>query len=280
MDKEKINRDASLTAVIPLWARAEEGRSDHSLFNDMLAADIWDNNPYISPRKPIVTESENLVRRFTQTEIAIRTKIIDDIIGRDFKTETSRQFLNIGAGLCTRGHRLGASSNFHESDSTSGLAFRNKILGLKSKGESQIKIDLTIPIPVGYIREKTGNYPLTVICEGTLMYFEKNKAISILDDLANLAGEGGRVVVEIMGSAGQKMTHPMVKRINPELVYKWGEDGRKPLEKAGFKVIAMHNVWKGYEKKWGPIAHLVKWWPGGRYSFGSFIMEIEGKNPI
>lgn len=280
MDKEKINRDASLTAVIPLWARAEEGNSAHSLFDDTLAKELWESNPYINPRKPIVTDSENLVKRFTQTEIAIRTKIIDGIVRNSYKGEPNRQFINIGSGLCTRWHRLDMGANFHESDSPAGLALRNKVLGLKSKGESQLKIDLTNPIPVGYIREKTGNYPLTVICEGTLMYFEKSKAISILDDLANLAGDGGRVVVEIMGSAGQKMTHPMVKRINPELVYKWGEDGRKPLEKAGFKVISMHDVWKGYEKKWGPIAHLVKWWPGGRYSFGSFIVEIEGKNPI
>jgi O-methyltransferase involved in polyketide biosynthesis len=276
MAKKELNRDASLTALIPLWARALEAQSPKPLFDDTEARRLWVNDPYIRSKSNIITETDGVTKKLTQTEIAIRTDIIDKLARRKDSEDGSCTFVNIGSGLCTRAKRTGLNSRFIETDSTQGLAFRNKILGLKSAGEAQLKIDLHDPVPIGYVRERTGNRPLTVICEGTLMYFKRDKALSLIESLVKLAGKGGTVIAEILGKNGQGLIHPMVKRINPELRYNWGTVGPKSLAKEGFEITSYHDVWEGYEKKWGPMAHLIKWWPKGRYSFGSFIVEIAG----
>lgn len=277
MAKKELNRDASLTALIPLWARAIEEQSPLPLFSDSQAAKSWESDPFVRNKASIITESDGVTRKLTQTEIAIRTHIIDNLVRSYAKDSPEMIFINIGSGLCTRAERLSVGNRFIESDSSQGLAFRNKIFGFASAGESQIKIDLHDPIPVGYVRERTGNRPLCIICEGTLMYFQKDKALSLINSLTKLAGEGGVLIAEILGKNGQGLIHPMVKRINPELKYNWGCESPKRLTKEGLTVSSYYDVWKGYEKKWGPLAHLIKWWPKGRYAFGSFIVELPGK---
>jgi|GEM_PF-6880818 len=276
MAAKNLNRDISLTAVIPLWARAMEMYVGKSLFQDQLATQLWETDPFINSRRSIVTEADSVTKRFTQIEIAIRTQIIDTLVSHTIAEKPLSHFINIGSGLCTRASRLGLEGKFHETDSAAGLAFRNKVFGFKSKGESQLKLDLNEPVPIGYVRERTGNMPLTVICEGTLMYFKREKALEIIKSLIKLAGPKGKVIMEIMGSKGQGLVHPMVKKINPSLGYQWGEDSPQTLERLGVEVQSFFDVWNGYEDKWGPIAHLIKWWPKGRYSFGSFIVVING----
>ncbi|GAB5464707.1 MAG: class I SAM-dependent methyltransferase [Candidatus Kapaibacteriales bacterium] len=276
MITSKTAKDLSLTAIIPLWSRAlESSESKNPLFRDEVAEKVWNESEFLKSKKQFIVEADKLTKKFTQIEIAIRTHIIDRLVKDIHQENKEAIFLNTGSGLCTRSSRLGLRENFIESDTSEGLSLRGHTLGLSSS-ENCLTIDLNKQFPIGFIREKTGNKPLNIICEGTLMYFKKERALTLMKDLCKLAGAGGRVIVEVLGKRGEGVTHPMIKQINPELNYKWGVDKPKTLESEEVTLVSHHNVWKGYEEKWGPVSHIVKWWPGGRYSIGSFIAVCSG----
>jgi methyltransferase (TIGR00027 family) len=129
--------------------------------------------------------------RFTSWAVAIRTRIIDDLIAYAVDTLKIDAVVNLGAGLDTRPYRLSLPENFHwiEVDFPHVIQFKKERLQNQTSKFSfeQVAMDLTNrPLRQKFLSDLNSRYKnMLVLTEGVVPYLSVDEVGRLSDDLSS-----------------------------------------------------------------------------------------------
>jgi methyltransferase (TIGR00027 family) len=182
--EEGLIENVSDTAFWVAYYREVETRRSDALFRDPLAGVLaGDRGKKIAQKMPLPA--------MTAWVIAIRTRIIDEYIGRAIG-EGIDTVINLGAGLDTRPYRMDVPSEllWIEADYSHMIEFKQTRLA-KEKPRcrlERVKIDLANPIERRRLFAEVDARAkrLLILTEGVVPYLSVEEAGSLADDLKML----------------------------------------------------------------------------------------------
>ena len=204
----------SETLLIPVWARAMETKRKDGLISDAYAVRIIQELPY-----DYAKYSSNGWR--TQIGIAVRTRLLDRVVGQFFADHTDGIIVNMGCGLDARSYRMdNGSALWLEIDLPEVIAVRRAFFDEDERHRfiegSVLEMDWLDSIPQGR--------PLLFIAEGLLMYLQPESVRSLVCALAERF-DGAEFVFESIGKAlvGNTKIHDTVSKCG-NAPFIWGID--------------------------------------------------------
>lgn len=178
------------TAMITLWARAQEAQHPNPLFVDSVAVEWKERLKYDFRR---FSESWK-----TQTSIAIRTWILDNIISEHMRKFPESVILNLGSGFDSRFWRLdNGSILWYDIDLPPVIEIKKRLVEKTGRYRMIGKsiLDLT------WLDElESGSRPTTIIAEGVLMYMQESEISAMFQALVR-AFPGADMFLELLAPA-------------------------------------------------------------------------------
>lgn len=254
------------TMLIPLWARAVEGRNPHPIIRDEKALRMVEAIDYD------FTKFANAWK--TQVGVCVRTMLLDNAVRAFFGRYTEPVVVNLGAGLDTRYERLGSENVlWYDIDLPEGIAMRRRFFE-ESENCRFIEGSAFDLSWVDRIEHK--GRPVLVIVEGLLMYFEEADVRGLLTGLADRL-PGGEMLLEIVAPfmVGRSRIHDSVNSVDRKLEFLWSIFDDRELEQwhPRMEFIESWNYFDYFRDRWkvfGMIARL----PCIRPRFASRIAHI------
>lgn len=252
------------TALIALWARAEETVQPQPLFIDAKAVELITALDYDFSR---FKESWK-----TLNNIAIRTWILDKEVSAYLDIHPESVVINLGAGFDNRFWRMdNGSILWYDIDLPSVIYIKKSFIEEKDRyrmiGKSILDNSWLDDV------ETTGR-PVIVIAEGLLMYLDEPEITQLLDKLVN-SYPGGDMLLELLapGAVGT-LYHDSNNTMNTG--FKWsllkGRDLTALHDKLRF--IEEWCVLDYFRERWGWIARYADI-PMFRNYFGEKIVHIK-----
>ena len=248
-EKARIQVDAlrgvSETLLIPLVMRAQEARRRDAILADQAAVRLLERIDYDS--------SHFSGDWASQVGVAIRGRIIDDIVAEFRGRHPEAAVVNLGCGLCTRFDRMddGLLDRWVEVDVPEVSAVwhsafvgcdRRRFIAASAYGFEWVSDVLRI----------ADGRPLIFVAEGLTMYFAEAENRTLLQTIARHF-PGAEVVIEIFGSmlAGYSHLHPTARHF--DVSFKWGLDRPEDLNGwgTGLAVASTAYLFDYYPFRWG-----------------------------
>ena len=249
------------TAIVPLYARAEEGRKPDALFNDQHAVNLLSKIRLHG----LITD----VSRVVQNSIAVRTRIIDDAISEYLKRCPDPVIINLGAGFDFRYFRLdNGLIRWFDIDLAPVIELKKSEIQETERfrmiGKSVFDYTWLDDIDVD-------GRPALLIAEGLLMYLRENQLLSLLNQLVRKFPRGN-MLIELLapGAIGKYFCSTQSTRFN------WTLLKARDIEVLNPKLRYRQEwcVLDFYKERWGWMAG-----PGGlnimRNYFGEKIVAVD-----
>lgn len=238
----------SETLLIPLWARATETGRESPIIEDDIAVKVLDKIDYDFDKFSSAWMS--------QVGVAIRTMLLDKAAAEFIARNPGAVIINIGAGMDTRYFRLNNGKiRWYDLDLEEPIRFRNHFF----KESINYKMISKSVFNSSWINDiDAADYPVLIIAEGILMYFEESSVRDLMGGLAK-AFPGAEMLLEIMTPTlvEQSSRHETVKHMNAE--FKWGVKSGKELENysPGIHFINEWNYFDYHKKRWRYMGWLA-----------------------
>jgi len=202
------------TLLIPLWARAVEGKQRNPIVRDDIAKEILGQLDY---------DFEKFERaHMTQLGVSIRTMLLDDAARAFIAEHPNAVVVNLGAGLDTRYHRLEppAGVDWYDLDLPEAIAVRRRFF---SETDRYHLIAKSAFDPSWKQEVIATDRPVLLIAEGLFMYFPEDELRALVADLANSFPKA-RMLIEVMGPAlvGRSKHHDALGKLEERPEFKWG----------------------------------------------------------
>ena len=168
--------------------------------------------------------------------VVVRTEILDDEISAFIKDNPMAVIVNLGAGLCTRYHRIATDSIIWiDIDLPEVIAFRQRLEEPKRANHLFISgsiLDFCWMDTVEAFKER----PMLFIAEGILMYFDEDQNKALFIALSERFSNSG-MVFEIISPLLMFFKNPFISE-----KFKWGINNIKHIESWN-KGISIRNEW-------------------------------------
>ena len=215
----------SETLLITLYMRSLETKRAKSIIQDDKSVEIVDRIDYNFS----AYDSE-----VSQAIIAIRTEVIDKLVKEFIARYPNTTIVNLGAGLCTRFHRLDNGSidciNIDLPrvkpvwESLIGTSERSQYLGHSILNFAWIdKIKATQPSKVLFI------------AEGVLMFLSESEVKQLIDKI-QINFPGSEMIFDCLGIFLAQKSNLNSGKLGIEASYKWGIKNLKEIETWNDKV--------------------------------------------
>lgn len=205
------------TLLIPLAARAHGGRyfpqfdcgdAQAATVLQQLGADV----------------SAYLADRPTVLNVLWRTRRIRALAQDFFAARPQSWGLNLGCGLSQYLQWLPGAAHWLDADLPAVMALRRRLLPTPAARQHSADIDLQAPDwwPALQLPPEALGQPLFVLCEGVLMYLAPAQVRQVLQEFADHAPPGSRLVLDAIAhcGVGQAGWHASVGRTGAQ--FHWG----------------------------------------------------------
>jgi O-methyltransferase involved in polyketide biosynthesis len=232
------------TLLITLAARAH----GDSLFPQVAVGDAC-AAPLL--RRLVADPRPYLAHKPSTYGVLARTRLFRDLTARFFDSHPHATGVNLGCGLAHYSQWLDHGGNcWIDADLPEVMALRDTLLPCASGRRLHAKADLTQPgwwARLG-LPDRDWPTPVTLICEGVLMYLQPEQALSVLREFGAHAPRGSQLLFDAMcwlavGHGGRK---PGVRRTGAD--FHWGPRRIADLAAAHPRLVlqAEHRVMEGY----------------------------------
>lgn len=261
------------TLLIPLWVRYMDYISDDSLLGDEYSYNCVNELGYD------FQDFESLpsyIKRITILGIAIRSKILDDLLWDYINNEGIKIIVNMGCGLDARCSRFSAGGLLWINiDVGSTIELRDNIL-YKDKNHYSISSSIYDKLWVKELKRIQSEYgikndEIIFLSEGTLMYFDRVDNMELLN-LIKTNFYGSNYIFEILGSWANNHSHPFIKKLGLRIRYKWGESSAKFLDDFSDNWV-LRSMFDYRTKEWGLLGILTNLFPFLKRRISSFIVS-------
>jgi O-methyltransferase involved in polyketide biosynthesis len=205
------------TLLIPLAARAHGGRYFPQLdCGDAQAAQLLqqlgtDVSPYLADRPTLLN-------------VLWRTRRIRAAAQAFFTVHPQSWGVNLGCGLSQYRQWLEPATHWLDADLPAVMALRRRLLPAAGPQQHSASIDLQAPgwWPALQLPPEALAQPLFVLCEGVLMYLTPAQVRQVLQEFADHAPPGSRLVLDAIAhcGVGQAGWHASVGRTGAQ--FHWG----------------------------------------------------------
>lgn|GEM_PF-1233933 len=260
------------TLLIPLWVRYKDFLSDDSLLGDGYSYNCVNELGYD------FQDFESLpgyIKRVTILGIAIRSKIIDDLLWEYINDEGIKLIVNMGCGLDARCSRIGDNSLVWVNiDVNSTIKLRKRII-CKNKNHYNISssiYDNCWADELGKIMKENeiSESEMMFLSEGTLMYFDRGDNIELFNFIRNNF-RNSSYIFEILGSWANNHSHPFIKKLGLDTKYKWGESNTNFLRDVS-EIRSFRSMFDYRKKEWGLLGFMTSALPFLKKRISSFII--------
>lgn len=252
------------TLLLPLWARSAETQRPDAIIEDPTA---------VSLLREIDYDFERFAHDWkSQLAIAVRTRLIDDAVGRFIHRHPAALVVNLGAGLDSRFFRLdNGELCWYDLDLPNVVAIKRRFFN-ESRRYRFLESSV---LDFGWMEAvETRGRPVMIIAEGLLMYFARYQVRSLLRRLAD-AFPGAEMLIEVLafGAVGMTRYHDTLRRFRASL--KWSLADSRELEQ-WHPAIRLLNEWcvlDYHRERWGWLG-LVSENPWFRLLYGERILHL------
>ncbi|MBF8269552.1 MAG: hypothetical protein HW386_1261 [Gammaproteobacteria bacterium] len=249
------------TAMLPLWARAQESLQPNPLFKDEIAVEL----------ARLLDLDYGAIRDAwqIQTSVAIRTRILDDNLHGYLQKYPDAAIINLGAGFDSRYYRMdNGSLIWYDLDFPQLLELKRMCFSetrrYRMLGKSILDFSWLDEIA-------DQGRPVMILAEGVLMYLRESELITLFEQLAGKFA-GAHLLIELL-APGAIGYHPLLNRDNAE--FKWTLLNARDMEAINPKIRFLHEwcVLDYYNDRWQWLAVLGKL-PLIRNYFGERIVHL------
>jgi O-methyltransferase involved in polyketide biosynthesis len=208
------------TLLIPLWARAVEGKRSKPIVRDDKAGEILANIDYDFGKFE--------KSRLSQLGVSIRTMLLDNAVRAFLDDNSGACVVNLGAGLDTRHSRVGREdTEWYELDLPEALELRRNFFE-ETPHYHFLPKSMFDESWFDDVDDK--DRPVLIVAEGLIMYFSENELRPFMTRLADRF-RGAEMLVEVMGPAlvGRSRLHDSVSKMDNAPEFKWGITDSKEL---------------------------------------------------
>lgn len=240
------------TLLIPLWARAVEGRRPNPIVNDDKAAEMVSRIDY--------DFSKFDKSWLSQVGVSIRTMLLDNAVRAFLERNHAAVVINLGAGLDTRHERLGFKNIcWYELDVPESIDLRRRFFMESERYRFLAKsmFDVSWVDEVDVVGK-----PVLLIAEGLFMYFTEEELKPLFKMLATRFS-GGEMLFEMLAPflVGKSKHHDSVGKIGSKAEFKWGLKNSREVTTwhSGIEFVDEWNYFDYRKDRWkwfGRIARL------------------------
>ncbi|MCK9240213.1 class I SAM-dependent methyltransferase [Desulfocurvus sp.] len=219
--KVNISDTVADTLFIPLYMRCLETRRTDRIIEDPEACRIVEAVDYDFSKYDQATRS--------QVGTCIRVRFFDDVTRRFIDANADPVVVNVGCGLDSRAHRVGADKGvFYNVDLPEVMELRDKLLPPDGRN---ISIHQSM-FDTSWMRSIRENHPqarFLVLAEGVFMYFSAQEMRPLIQALASILTPG-ELAFDACSSFGCRLSsrHDTVKKTNAR--FRWGLDDNAQLQ--------------------------------------------------
>ena len=228
--------DVQETALIPLAIRANETKRKNARIHDVKAVEIIDT---------LGIDTKNLDKFISHEGVVARTILFDEVVKKLLKKYPDAVCVNIGCGLDDRFSRVdNGRIQWYNIDLPDSIEVRRKIFK-EAEREHMLAGDILVADWTGQIPQAAVTI---VIAEGLLMYFSKEQARTILNNITD-SFDRGFLLAELMHPKMMKeKMHDTVKHTNAK--FGWGTRTGKELSELNPKLelIKESSFWDEMKK--------------------------------
>ena len=169
---------AEESLFLTLGSRALDSRLRHPFLGDTASDEIITGVGYNLAKFPQLS-SRLIDPRSRVFDVAVRTKIMDEMVREFVRREPSAVVVDLGAGLDGRISRLKPppSVQWYDVDFPVVAALRQELLP-PLVNEHNIGADLTEP---GWLRQLPGDRPAMIVADGLVLFLEQDRFLSLLN---------------------------------------------------------------------------------------------------
>ncbi len=239
------------TLLIPLWARAVEGKNKAPILVDTRAAEMMAQINYDFAKFEPAWKS--------QVGVAVRTEILDTATRAYLARVPEATVVQIGAGLDTRHARLAPRvKRWYDLDVPESIALRRRFF----TETDQYRMIESSMFDSGWMDTVAAEgTPVLLIAEGVFPYFTEDELKPLVRTMAERF-RGGEFLVETLGPfmVGRGKHHDSLSAIDNRPDFKWGL--RNPHDLAdwhpGITVAEHWNYFDHHRDRWRWLWWLMK----------------------
>lgn len=211
----------SETLLMTLYFRALETQRQDAIIRDEKAIELVEKIDY---------DFAKFDDWKSQTALAVRTEIFDQLIQKFLQINPNAIIVNLGAGLCTRFFRLdNGLLQWFEVDLKQVEPVWNDLIGESERHQfiACSVLDFSWMDIVSNVH--TDNQPVLFIAEGLFMYLSEDEVKKVILEIKKRF-PNSEIVIEILGKylADNTHLHRSVAKTNAK--FKWGVNDCKELE--------------------------------------------------
>lgn len=217
------------TLLIPLYAKALDNRSRHSILHDEKADEIV---------KSIDFNFEELKRFGNGNVMVVRARQLDEWIREFLESKPNAIVLNLGCGLDTRVHRINPPSTvtWFDIDFPDVIDERQKFFS-NAKGYSMVASSITEPEWLDKIPE---GRPVMAVADGVLEYLTEEEVKGLLNRITDHF-PNGQVAFDVMNSYAVKMGKRRLQEVSGGS-HKWAVDDLNEVDQLNPKLKRLDGL--------------------------------------
>ncbi|OBI16251.1 class I SAM-dependent methyltransferase [Mycobacterium sp. E2497] len=171
---------AQESLFLTLGGRALDSRLPQPFLGDTMADEVLTEVGYDLARFPVLT-AKFLDPRSRVFDIAVRAKVLDDLVRRFTLDNPDAVVLDLGAGLDSRIFRVGPPPgvSWYDIDFPEVIALRSRVVPQHAQAHS-VGADLTDP---GWLNDIPGSRPAVIVADGLVAFLTEDGFVSLLDRL-------------------------------------------------------------------------------------------------
>ena len=249
------------TAMLPLWARAEEARQACPLFKDAYAIEL---SRLLALDFGAVRDAWRI-----QTSVAIRTRILDDKLHDYIQQHPDAAIINLGAGFDSRFYRMdNGHLIWYDLDFPQLIDLKRRYISetprYRMLGKSILDYSWLHEVAVQ-------DRPVMILAEGVLMYLQESELKTLFGQLAGRFA-GAHLLIELLAPAAIGY-HPLLNHDHAE--FKWTLLHARDMEAINPKIRFLHEwcVLDHYVDRWQWLGFLGEL-PWVRNYFGERIVQL------
>ena len=263
-----LKNSVAKTLLIPLWVRYMDSISQKPLINDKVSKMITELYPDILDEFVKFNSISPFIKNLTYKGIIFREEIFDEIVSKEIEKNDDLIIVNLACGFDARHLRISGYKKWIDLDLPEVIDLKRKLF-YEGDDYQMIEESLFNFKDLNYVDKHD---KILFICEGTLMYFEKNRVQSFLNELKS-EYVNSSFAFEFLGRFGKNKVHPFVKKLDLNTPYK-SSFTNKDLNKL-FVIENEFSFLDRHKDQWGFIGKLLRLFPKLKKDISSTVYLLK-----
>lgn len=258
------------TLLVPLWAKAVEGRQSNPIIKDYKALEMMKKIEYDFSK--LEEDDKNWP---SQISIVVRTELLDKATKTFIDNYPDAVIINIGCGLDTRFLRLdNGKIHWYDLDLPEPIRIRKQFF----EETDRYRMIAKSVFDYSWIDKITVNGPILIISEGMLMYFTEKEVKELINKLVDTFPDA-EMLLEITTPATVKQSKDqdlIKKQYQIDATLQWGVKNGKEIQKFNPKIkfIEEWHYFDYHKNRWKSIRWLSLI-PPFKNRFGNRIVHLK-----